>query len=217
MPIEMPAMPAAVAAALAKGLPKFAVAASPPSEKVAAALVPRPSIARSSRTIARSIEAALAEGAAAGVGAPVFVMGLDDLSQSKSPRQQKARLWAQLLPQGADGAHAMAEVDQRAGKLTAVSEGAEVRSLARRIGGLASEKGSRSAARQELSIIRVPALHLTALWLKGESAADDVVIPNDGPIAPLVPGKRYSLAQFQEVAKAMAVERIAKTGEEMGG
>jgi hypothetical protein len=218
MPIELPEMPATVAAALAQGLPKFAVAASPPSQDVAAAMLARPSITRSGRAISRSIESALAQGGAAGVGAHVFVMGLDELSQGKGPRQaKKARLWLQMLPAGEGGARAMAEVDQKAGKLTSVSEGAEVKALAKRIDGLAAG-GARSAARQELSLIRVPALHLTAVWLKGEGkGADDVVIPNDGPIAPLVPGQRYTLAEFQQVVKAMAAERIAKTGDEMGG
>jgi hypothetical protein len=220
MPIEMPEMPAAVAEALAKGLPKFAVAAAPPAEDVAAAMVARPSITRSGRAMSRSIEAALAQGGAAGVGAPVVVMGLDQLSKGRSPRQVKPRLWAQMLPAGAGGERALAEVDQRAGRLTSVSEGAEVKALARRLDGLASPATRAAAAatgRQELSLIRVPALHLTALWLKGENAAEDIVIPNDGPIAPLVPGKRYKLAEFQAVVKAMAAERIARTGDDMGG
>jgi hypothetical protein len=216
MPIDLPQMPPAVAAALAQGLPRFAVAAAPPAEDVAAAMIAKPSITRSGRAMSRSIEAALAQGSAAGVGAPVVVMGLDELSKGRSPRQVKAKLWAQMLPAGTGGERALAEVDQRAGKLTSVSEGTEVKALARRLDGLSSAS-TRSAARQELALIRVPALHLTALWLKGEGAADDIVIPNDGPIAPLVPGKRYTLAEFQAVVQAMAAERIAKTGDDMGG
>ena len=216
MPIDLPEMPPAVAAALTAGLPRFAVAAAPPAEDVAAAMIAKPSITRSGRAMSRSIEAALDQGSAAGVGAPVVVMGLDELSKGRSPRQVKPRLWAQLLPAGASGERALAEVDQRAGKLTSVSEGTEVKALARRLDGLASAT-TRSAARQELALIRVPALHLTAVWLKAESAADDIVIPNDGPIAPLVPGRRYTLAEFQAVVKAMAAERIAKTGDDTGG
>lgn len=218
MPIEMPEMPAAVAAALSNGLPRFAVAASPPAENVAAALVARPSISRGGRTIARSVEAAIAQGAAAGVGAPVVVMGLKDLSEGKGPRQATAGLWVQWLPAVERGARAMAEVDQRTGRLTAVLEGAEVKSLAKRVEGLGAAR-SRSAARQVLSVIRVPALHLNAIWLQGEpdNGADDVVIPDDGPIAPLVPGQRYSLAEFQKVVKDMATARLANTRDDMGG
>lgn len=219
MPIEMPDMPPAVAAALASGLPRFAVAASPPAENVAAAMVARPSITRSGRTIARSIEAALAQGGAAGVGAPMVVMGLDELAQGKSPRQAKAALWLQLLPAVQGGQRAMAEVDQKAGKLTSVSEGPEVKALARQIDKLnTAASRSASTARQELALISVPALHLTAVWLKGGAGeADDVVIPNEGPIAPLVPGQRYPLAEFQKLVKAIAADRIAKTGDDMGG
>jgi hypothetical protein len=218
MPIEMSEMPAAVAAALTTGLPRFSVAASPPAENVAAALVARPSLSRGGKTIARSVEAALAQGSTAGVGAPVVVMGLKELSEGQSPRKATAGLWVQWLPAVERGKRAMAEVDQRTGRLTAVIEGAEVKSLARRVESLGSERKP-TAARQVLSVIRVPALHLNAVWLQGESASgsDDVVIPDDGPIAPLVPGQRYSLAEFQKVIKGMAAERLANTRGDMGG
>lgn len=221
MPIEMPEMPAAVAQALATGLPRFAIAASPPAENVAAAMVARPSVTRGGRAIARSIEAALAEGGAAGIGAPMVVMGLDELAAGKSPRQGPARLWVQFLPAVAGGQRAMAEIDQQAGRLTAVTEGAEVKALARRIDALAKPARRSGAAAdttaQELGLISVPALHLTAVWLKARATGEDIVIPNDGPIAPLVPGRRYKLAEFQKITRAMAAERIGKTGDDMGG
>lgn len=218
MPIELPEMPAAVAAALITGLPRLAVAASPPAENVAAALVARPSLSRGGKVIARSVEAALAQGSAAGIGAPVVVMGLKELAEGRSPRKATASLWVQWLPAVERGKRAMAEVDQRSGRLTAVLEGAEVKSLARRVERLGTVR-SRSSVRQVLSVIRVPALHLNAVWLQGEadSGADDVVIPDDGPIAPLVPGQRYALAQFQDVVKDMAARRLANTRDDMGG
>ena len=218
MPIEMSEMPAAVAAALTTGLPRFSVAASPPAENVAAALLARPSLSRGGKTIARSVEAALAQGSTAGVGAPVVVMGLKELSEGQSPRKATAGLWVQWLPAVESGKRAMAEVDQRTGRLTAVIEGAEVKSLARRVESLGSERKP-TAARQVLSVIRVPALHLNAVWLQGASASgsDDVVIPDDGPISPLVPGQRYSLAEFQKVVKGMAAQRLANTRDDMGG
>jgi hypothetical protein len=218
MPIEMPEMPAAVAAALTTGLPKFAVAASPPAENVVAALVALPSITRGGKAIARSIEAALVQGATVGMGAPVVVMGLKELSEGQSPRKAIAGLWVQWLPAVERGKRVMAEINQRTGHLTAVLEGAEVKSLARRVESLGSERKP-TTARQVLSVIRVPALHLNAVWLQGEpaSGSDDVVIPDDGPIAPLVPGQRYSLAEFQAVVKGMAAARLASTRDDMGG
>lgn len=222
MPISLPPMPPAVSAALAKGLPRFAVAASAHTPDAAAKPSTRPSMARAARTISRSVTAALAPGADPGLGAPVTVLGLDDLADGKSPRKTKASLWVQLLPaQGAD--RAMAEVDQKKGQLTAVSQGPEVKDLARRISALTSARPRARAAvaadvPQELSLIRVPALHLTALWIKGAAGeAGDVVIPSDGPIAPLVPGQRYPLAEFLRIAGQMAAGRLAKTGDEMGG
>ena len=68
-------------------------------------------------------------------------------------------------------------------------------------------------------MIRVPALHLTALWLKGAARkADDIVIPNEGPIAPLVPGRtRYKLAEFQAIVRKMAEERLEMVAPKSAG
>lgn len=221
MPIEMPAMPAAVAQALASGLPRFAVAASPPAQDMAAAMVARPSVTRGGRAIARSIEAALAEGGASGIGAPMVVMGLDELAAGKAPGRGPARLWVQLLPAVEGGQRAMAEIDQQAGRLTSITEGAEVKALGRRIDALAKPAtrsgAAASTARQELGLISIPALHLTAVWLKSDSGTEDIVIPNDGPIAPLVPGQRYPLAEFQKIVRVMAQDCISKTKDDMGG
>ncbi|MEJ8852846.1 hypothetical protein [Variovorax rhizosphaerae] len=218
MPIEIPDMPPAIAKALQTGLRKFAVPASPASPDATAPSSVKPSIARNSRVISRSIEAALAADKPGGVGASTIVLGLDELVASSSLRKAKAKLWVQLLPAGESGESAMAEVDKAAAKLTSIAEGPEVKALAKRINGLAAQQ-TRSPVRQELTLIRVPALHLTAIWLKGAAgeAADDVVIPNDGPIAPLVPGQRYALAEFQGIVAAMAAERLAKTTDDMGG
>ncbi|MFT3777923.1 MAG: hypothetical protein QM772_06545 [Ottowia sp.] len=214
----MPQIPPAVVNALNNDLPRFAVAASRPAPETPPSLVVRPSIARSGRTLSQSLQTSLAQGAATGAGAPVTVLGLDELAAGKPLRQVKPRLWAQILPAAEGGQQAMAEVDQGAGKVTSVVEGPQVRALTKRIAGLASPTARATSARQTLALIRVPALHLTAVWLQGAAGeADDVVIPNDGPIAPLVPGQRYSLAEFQGIVKAMATERLAKTGDAMGG
>ena len=80
--------------------------------------------------------------------------------------------------------------------------------------------GDKSArgTKRELAMIRVPALHLTALWLKGAARkADDIVIPNEGPIAPLVPGTRYQLAEFQAIVRKMAEERLEMVAPKSAG
>lgn len=217
MPIELPEIPSAVLRALNQDLPKFAVAASRSSSEAAPASVVRPSITRAARTLSQSLQASLAQGAATEVGAPVTVLRLDELAAGKPLRQVKPRLWAQVLSANDSGHRAIAEIDQLAGTVTAVVEGPEVRALARRLVSL-DNTATRSPVSRKLALIRVPALHLTALWLQGGAGeADDVVIPNDGPIAPLVPGRHYSLDEFQTVARAMAAQRLANTGDAMGG
>jgi hypothetical protein len=208
-------MPAAVRTALDEDLPKFAAAAGRAAGE-AAAPTARPSITRRSRGMAHSLEAALAEGGEPGIGAPVTVLGLDQLSKGTSPREVSASLWAQLLPAGAEGERALAEVNLKEKRLASVAEGGEVKALTRRLDGI-TRRATRSGPSQELAMIRVPALHLVAVWLKGKDAKDDVVIPNDGPIAPLEPGKQYSMAEFQRIVKSMAEQRIRATGDAEGG
>jgi hypothetical protein len=215
MPIKMPEMPAAVRAALKKDLPKFATAAGRPTGEAGAGSA-RPSITRRSRGMAHSLEAALAEGGTAGVGAPVTVLGLDQLAKGTSPRRVNASLWAQLLPAGTKGERALAEVDLKKKRLASVAEGGEVKALARRVDRLAKADAGRGPA-QELAMILVPALHLVAVWLKGTNEQDDVVIPSDGPISPLEPGKRYGMSEFQAIVKTMAEQRIRATGDAEGG
>ena len=151
------------------------------------------------------------------LAAQVHVMGLTDLAARKSPRNVPATLWTHFLSEGSDGAHAVADVDARSFAFTSISEGPAVQEVSRRIAGLVASEAS-SAKASELAMIRVPALHLSALWLKAAGGeADDVVIPNEGPIAPLVPGRRYALAEFQEIVAQMAEDRLRMERGDSGG
>lgn len=147
----------------------------------------------------------------------VHVMGLTDLAARKSPRKVPATIWTHFLSDGPDAAHAIADVDARNFAFTSISEGPVVQEMSRRISGLMASE-AKSAKASELAMIRVPALHLSAIWLKAAAGeADDVVIPNEGPIAPLVPGKRYPLAEFQTIVAQMAEERLRMAKGDSGG
>lgn len=235
MPLFVPVAPDATLEALDKALPRFAVSATAPVLTEGTGIDPafrahvsaRPSISARAPGIGRGVEdfvgrRRVVEPAASGdphrpLAAQVHVMGLDQLSANTSPRKVKASVWTHFLSDGADGAQAVADVEAGSHKFTSISEGPGVQEVSRRIAGLVAEE-STSPKQSELAIIRVPALNLTAVWLKGaEGEQDDVVIPNNGPIAPLVPGKRYPLAEFREIARKMADERLKMAKGDSGG
>ena len=69
----------------------------------------------------------------------------------------------------------------------------------------------------ELAVIRVPALYLTAVWLKGKGGAADVIIPSESPMSPLTAGKRYSPEEFTAALKPAAEQRLRETDPRKGG
>ena len=218
MPVIMQQAPAATVAALDEALARFATQTVRPAEAAesAPAISVRPTIVARSPAIAAGIRAWTMRPAAAArpPAAPVVVMGLDELAQGKSPRAAKPAMWAQFLEAEAP---AIADVDASTNRFLALSEGPAIAAMRKTIADVQAREGSEAASR-ELSMIRVPALHLSAVWLKGQAGeADDIVIPNPGPIAPLEAGKRYSLAEFQRITREMAADRLRQAGPETGG
>lgn len=220
MPVIMQEPPAATVAALDQALTRFTAETVRPAEaaEAAPAVSVRPTIVARSPVIASGIRAwtGRAVAAARPPAAPVVVMGLDELAEGKSPRAAKAVMWAQFLD-GSTDAPVIADVEAGTNRFLAVSEGPAIAAMRRNITDVLAKEGTEPAAR-ELSMIRVPALHLSAVWLKGQAGeADDIVIPNPGPIAPLEAGKRYSLAEFQRITRDMAADRLRQAGPETGG
>ncbi len=225
MPVIMQEPPAATVEALDKALARFVVragtAVTPAQIDAASAgadTTIRPSIFSRSATMAAGIRAwaARAKKDVRPPAAPVVVMGLDDLSAGKSPREVRPRLWAQFLDSSTE-APAVADVEVDTNRFLAVTEGPAISAMSRTIADARRQEG-RQAEVRALSIIDVPALHLKAVWLKGEAGdADDIVIPSPGPIAPLEAGRRYSLDDFRRIVGEMARDRLRQVGPETGG
>ncbi len=226
MPLIIHPAPAAAMATLDATMPRLAgaAAAAPAAttEGVAGEEGPslRVSVARRAPNIAAAARSYVDRGARAVdgvVSAPVVIAGLDTLAAGRSPRSLEPRLWANVLHDSAHLAVAIADVDAHDFKFTAVSEGDSVSALGRTLRQLRAGEAD-SPVQRELAMIRVPALHLTAVWLKGTTSPDDdVVIPNPGPIAPLVAGKRYTMAEFMAVVTPMAADRLRQVQPTSGG
>lgn len=219
MPLIFDTPPVEVRQTLDIALPRLAprLAVQPP----AAGPLGRTGLADRAPHIARGVTGFLAAGRdQAPVAVPVHVVGLDTLAQDAGAaggavRATSARLWTNLLTDEGGRTAALADVEPASRTLAALTEGPTITAMGARLDSLAAEE--HDGPDRSVAMLRVPALHLTALWLKGATAADDVVIPNPGPIAPLQAGRRYSMAEFLAIVQPMAADRIRQTQPTSGG
>ena len=143
----------------------------------------------------------------ANVTAPVHIVGLKDIV-SGDARKAPLKLWTHMLHAGEEGVpQAAADVDAETMRFAAISEGPDVRSLGANV-----REAQRAAAGAtedyDLAVLRVPALYLSAVWLKGRNGAQDVLIPGESPKSPLQAGKRCDLAIWNIERPAELVYRI---------
>lgn len=151
------------------------------------------------------------------ISAPVHIVGLDQLSAKANLAKTPVKLWSHLLhADGVDAPVAVADIDLKSRKFQAITEGAQITALGRQV--RAAENDVKTSGKDyDLAMIRIPAMYLTALWLKGRKGAADVVIPNESPMSPLTPGKHYSLEEFNAALKPVADRMLAETGADTGG
>jgi len=69
----------------------------------------------------------------------------------------------------------------------------------------------------ELAQLRIPALHVKAVWLKDKAGTNDVVIPIAPTDPALTPEKRYSVPEFLAALRPAAESAMAQTDPLKGG
>ena len=199
--------PAAATQALMTAVPNLAAKASLAART--------PALAAVVGTIAAAPpEAKLSDNA---VPAPVHVVGLDALAAGGDARQAPLAVWTYLLHDGGNAVPAsLADIDAQTMKLAAVTEGDHVRALGANM--RAAEAGAADGGQDyDVAVIRVPALYLSAVWLKGRGGAADVIIPGASPKSPLTAGQRYSPDEFNTALKAVAAKELQETDPKKGG
>ena len=151
------------------------------------------------------------------ITAPVHVLGLQDIVQKHDLKASPVRLWTHMLhAEGEPAPTAIADFDASDQAFHAITEGDEINQLGRRIRAVEDQERS-SGKDYDLALIRIPALSLTALWLKGRAGAPDQIIPNDSPQSPLTPGKSYTPAEFCAALAPVAQQILAVTDPLKGG
>ena len=155
--------------------------------------------------------------AAEPIAAPVHVLGLQDIVQKHDIKAAPVRLWTHMLhAEGEQSPTAVADFDASDQSFHAITEGDEITQLGRRIRE-AEDKERSSGKDYDLALIRIPALGLTALWLKGRAGAPDQIIPNDSPQSPLTPGKSYTPQEFYAALAPVAQQILTVTDPLKGG
>lgn len=214
MPLHFQEAPQATVDALNAALPRIAQRASVATHA--------PAISQSVGALMRrrfgSAEAgpAPARAAAEPISAPVHIVGLNEIAAKRDLKAAPVKLWAHLLhTDDDDHPVAVADTDAKTGHFQSITEGAPIAALGRRIRTVQAEQAK--AQDHDLAIIRVPALYLDALWLKGRNGAPDVVIPEASPMSPLQAGKRYTLEEFNAALKPTADRLLRETDPTKGG
>ena len=111
------------------------------------------------------------------LSSPVYVLGLDAIVAGRDLSAAKLAMWTHFFPSARDGDDRLmaADVNADTSRFASLKEGPQVRAFYRQVQALqqAPDIGLRSF---ELAQLRIPALHVKAVWLKDKGGTSDVVI-----------------------------------------
>jgi|HubBroStandDraft_1064217.scaffolds.fasta_scaffold342815_1 hypothetical protein len=207
MPIDIPPPPPASISSLSAALSRIAAAHSLAAQA--------PSLARSANRAVR--ERGTADVSTPVLSSPVYVLGLDAIVAGRDLAGAKLGLWTHFLPsaQGADDV-VSADVSADTSRFASLNEGPQVLGFFRQVRTLqqAADLGPQSFG---LAQLRVPALHVEAVWLRDRAGTGGIVIPVAPTSPALSAGRRYSVAEFLAALRPAAEAALANTDPRKGG
>jgi hypothetical protein len=141
---------------------------------------------------------------------PVFTVGLQSLLLPGGLSRTKRSSWRYLIRAGRGPARALDIADTpdavEAATLRQWRHGDSVQRLRKHV--QACEKHPKLKGRTyAVRLLRIPALHFSALWLKATKKRDDIFVPLESLYKPLRVGHHYSTEQVESVVPA-AAERV---------
>jgi hypothetical protein len=152
------------------------------------------------------------------LSSPVYVLGLDAIVAGRDLSAAKLAMWTHFFSAARDGDDQLvaADVNADTSRFASLKEGPQVRAFYRQVQALqqAPDIGLRSF---ELAQLRIPALHVKAVWLKDEGGTSDVVIPIAPTDPALTAGRRYSVQGLLAALRPAAESAIAHTDPLKGG
>jgi hypothetical protein len=152
------------------------------------------------------------------LSSPVYVLGLDAIVTGQDLSAAKLGLWTHFFGSVPDGDNQVvsADVDADTSRFASLKEGPQVLGFYRQVRELQQtpDIGPQSF---ELAQLRIPALHVKAVWLKDKAGTGDVVIPVAPTDPALTSGRRYSVPEFLAALRPAAESAIAHTDPLKGG
>ncbi|MFT6843095.1 MAG: hypothetical protein ACJASR_001869 [Psychroserpens sp.] len=137
----------------------------------------------------------------------VYNMQRDDILDGKGLEVAKLVGWRYIL-QDDDQQFHVVEVgtdDSDNHNLTEFNEGDHVNNFVSTYNGL-DNHSSVSKKDFEINVLRVPACHVLAIWLKGDGNDDEIIIPLAPSHQGFEAGKSYGLSEFTKALKSVALE-----------
>jgi hypothetical protein len=153
------------------------------------------------------------------LSSPVYVFGLDAIVAGTDLSAAKLGLWTHFFPSAREGDDQVvaADVNADTSRFAALKEGPQVLGFYRQVKTLQQAPDSVSPRSFELAQLRVPALHVKAVWLKDKAGTADEVIPIAPTDPALTPGRHYSVAEFLAALRPAAESALADTDPLKGG
>lgn len=149
------------------------------------------------------------------LSSPVYVLGLDAVAARRGLSATRLAFWTHLLPSSGEEVIS-ADVNADTHEFSALTQGRHPKAFLQQVQSLQASSEVEGHSYQ-LALLRVPALHLHAVWLRDKEGANDVLIP----IAPAPPdlqaGRRYSAADFEAALQREAQTVLAETDPLKGG
>ena len=135
---------------------------------------------------------------------PVYIAGLRDMAASGGLRHARKVGWRYLTKSGGACAFEVGDDPDGGGlQLTEIDDGPFIDDLYRVL------ENKRLAQRTSdtdlsLSVLRINAMNICAVWLRAESGGADIIIPLQPAPDYLKPGHSYSVEEFQEALQPQA-------------
>ncbi len=189
-------------------------------EQAITRIASRPALSRAAPIVGRSAALAsaartTAPGAAPHLSAPVYTVELDAIATGRALRDTALlTLWGRLQPTDR-GRFAIAEVLAQGFHFSALTEGPFVDELDQEVSRLRTDTTMANRS-LDLAMLRIPALHLNAIWLRDQAGNADVLIPIGQVYPPLRAGQRYAPADLIQALQPEAA-RLMQTGSAQGG
>jgi hypothetical protein len=180
-------------------------------------------IALQAPQLAQSANRALQEQGTAGaprplLSAPTYVLGLDAIVTGRDLSAATLAVWTHFFASAPDGDNQVvaADVNADTSRFASIKEGPQILGFYRQVQAL--QQAPDIAARSfELAQLRIPALHVKAVWLRDKAGTGDMIIPIAPTNPALTAGRRYSVADFLAALRPSAERAIADTDPLKGG